>query len=167
MRRADQVDQPLHHVEAIGDGQLRGGNAELAVVGGDAQIGLHGDAEPAAQAEAADSRDDRLGKRGELRPSDAGQPVVFLLGVGVRTVLLELADIGARDERLVARPAEDHHADRSILGELVEDIAQSRPHLHRHGVALLGLVEGDQPDAVVLRRQHLAAGVFAGDAAAW
>ena len=50
--------------------------------------------------------------------------------------------------------------------ELVQDLAQPVPHLHRHRVALFRLVEDDQPDAVILRRQHLAAGVFAGAAAA-
>ena len=43
--------------------------------------------------------------------------------------------------------------------ELVQDLAQPDPHLHGHGVALFRLVERDQPDAVILRRQHLAAGV--------
>ena len=115
VRRPHQIDQPLHRIRRIGDRQLRRRNAELAVHRGDAQIGLHRDRQPAAQAEAADARDDRLGKCRIFRAPDAGQPVVFLLRVGVRAVLLELADIRARHERLVARAGQDHHAHAVIL----------------------------------------------------
>ena len=77
-------------------------------------------------------------------------------------VLLELADIRARNERLVPGPGQHHHADRCDRPRTRRGSRPARPHLHRHGVALFRLVEGDQADAVILRRQHLAAGVFAG-----
>ena len=60
MRRSHQIDQPLHRIRRIGDRQPRRRDAELAVHRGDAQIGLHRDRQPAAQAEAADAGDDRL-----------------------------------------------------------------------------------------------------------
>ena len=110
-------------------GKLRCRNAELAVHRGNPQIGLHRDRQPAAQAEAADARDDRLGKRGILRPPHARLPIVLLLCIGVRAVLLELTDVGTGNECLVARAGKDHHAHGRILGEIVEDFTEAGPHL--------------------------------------
>ena len=58
--RPDQRDQMLEAVIAIGDAELGGGNAELAVLGGDADIRQHRHLHAAAEAEAADAGDGRL-----------------------------------------------------------------------------------------------------------
>src|SRR6185437_9560645 len=121
-------------------------NPELAVSRGDPQVGVHRHRKAAAQAEAADARDHRLGKRQQLVPPDAGDLVVFALRVGVGAILLELADIRAGYERLVAGPGEHDDADGPVLLELIQDLTQADPHFHGNGVALFRLVEGDETD---------------------
>src|SRR6185312_153814 len=88
--------------------------------------------------------------------------VVFALRVGVGAILLELADIRAGYERLVAGPGEHDDADGPVLLELIQDLTQADPHFYGNGVALFRLVEGDETDAVILRRQHLSPGEFPG-----
>ena len=58
--RADQRHQMAQAVIAIGDAELGGGNAELAVVGGNADIGEHRDLHAAAEAKAPDAGNRRL-----------------------------------------------------------------------------------------------------------
>lgn len=74
-------------------------------------------------------------------------------------VLLELADVGAGDERLAAGAAHDHDAHRIVVAQGRQRFAKSLPHLQRHRVALLGVVEGDHTDAVGDLREDLAVGV--------
>ena len=73
--------------------------------------------------------------------------------------LLELADIGARDECLVAGADHDHDADIGIVAQFDQRVAEPLPHLERHGVALFRIVEGDDPDAIADALQDLAVGV--------
>ena len=48
---------------------------------------------------------------------------IFLRGLGVVAGLLELADIGARDERLVAGADQDHHAHLGIVAQFDQRVA--------------------------------------------
>ena len=145
-------------VIAIGDAEFGGGNAELAVVGGDADIGQHRDLHAAAQAEAADAGDDRLRIIRQQRALRGALPRIFLRGLGVVAGLLELADIRARDEGLVAGADHDHDAHLGIVAQLDQRVAEPLPHVERHGVALFGIVEGDDADAVGDALQDLAVG---------
>ena len=58
--RPDQRHQMLQPVIAIGDAEFGGGNAELAVFGGDANICQHRDLHAAAEAKAADAGNGRF-----------------------------------------------------------------------------------------------------------
>ena len=73
-------------------------------------------------------------------------------------VLLELADVGAGDEGLVAGADQDHYADIAVIAQFDQRLTQPLPHVERHGVALLGVVEGDDPDAVGDALEDLAFG---------
>ena len=146
-------------VIAIGDAELGGGNAELAVVGGDADIGRHRHLHAAAEAEAPDAGDDRLRiirQQGALRLALFR---IFFRRCRIVADFLELADIGARDERLVAGADHDHDADVGIVAQLDQRAAEPFPHIQRHRVALGGVVEGDDADAVADALQDLAVGI--------
>mgnify|MGYP003694334925 CR=1 FL=1 len=150
----------LEAVIAIGDAELGGGNAELAVVGGDADVRQHRHLHAAAEAEAADAGNGRL----RIAPpaARAARRCVFEYSseaCGVVAGLLELADIGARDERLVAGAGQDHDAHVGIVAQFDQRAAEALPHLERHRVALVGIVEGDDADAVADALQDLAVGV--------
>ena len=73
--------------------------------------------------------------------------------------LFELADIGARDERLVAGADHDDDADIGIVAQFGQRAAEPFPHIQRHRVALFGIVEGDDADAIVDALQDLAVGI--------
>ena len=96
---------------------------------------------------------------GEQRALRFAAPGIFLGGLRIVPGLLELADIGARHKRLVAGADQHHHAHIGIVAQFGQRLAQSFPHLQRHGVALLGIVEGDDADAVVDALQDLAVGI--------
>src|ERR1700730_3860846 len=65
-----------------------------------------------------------LGEAREPGAAAAGQPRVFLLGIGVRAPLLELADVGARHERLAARAGHDDHPHRRVRAKIIEDFRE-------------------------------------------
>ena len=65
-----------------------------------------------------------------LSRPDPGRALIFYLRIGAVAVLLELADVSARNERLVSGPRHDHDADAAVLGEFVQDLAKAGPHLH-------------------------------------
>src|ERR1700733_1704427 len=92
---------------AIGDAELGGGNAELAVVGRDTDIRQHRDLHAAAKAETPDAGDGRLWIMRQQSALGVAAPAVFLGCLRVMAILLELADIGARPEPLVAGAGHD------------------------------------------------------------
>ena len=157
--RPDQRDQMLEAVIAIGDAELGGGNAELAVVGGDADIRQHRDLHAAAEAKAADAGDGRLRIVRQQRALRLAALRIFFRGRRIVAGLFELADIGARDESLVAGADQDHDAHVGIVAQFDQRVAEPLPHLERHGVALFGIVEGDDADAVADALQDLAVGM--------
>ena len=95
-----------------------------------------------------DHGEQRLLKMGERVAAAPGDPAVLRLVGGVAAAVLELRDVGARDE-VVAGAAEDHHADRVVLLALRDVFRHRLPHLLAHGVALLGLVEDDPAERAV------------------
>src|SRR5437868_6911812 len=107
-RPADQIDQVLHRARAVAEAHPRGGNAEARVVRGNAQVAKIRDVEPAAEAVAADHGDGRLVELGEPCLRALADLLVARDRLRARALLLELRDVGARDERLVARAGEHH-----------------------------------------------------------
>jgi hypothetical protein len=75
------------------------------------------------------------------------------------TGFLELADVGARDERLVAGADQDHHAHLGIIAQFDQGLTEPLPHVERHGVMLFRVVESDNADALGNALQDLAVGV--------
>ena len=112
--RADRVDQVLHRRGAVAQAHLRRRDAEARVVGGDAQV--------AARWRCSGRR--RGSSRGSSRPAACrssaaalralGDLLVALHRLGARALLLELRDVGAGDEGLVARAGE--HDDAHLAG---------------------------------------------------
>ena len=149
----------LETVIAIGDAEPGGGNAELAVVGGKANVCQHCDLHAAAEAEAADAGNRRLRVTRQQRALRLAPFRIFFRGRRIVAGLFELADIGARDKSLVAGADQDHHANVGIVAQLDQRMAQALPHFERHGVALVGIVEGDDADAIADALQDLAVGM--------
>ncbi len=148
----------LQAVIAIGDAEFGGGNAELAVVGRDADVRRHRDLHAAAQAKAADAGDDRFRKIRQQRALRGALFRIFFRGLGVVPGFLELADIGARHKRLVAGAGQDHDPHVGVVAQFDQRLAQPLPHLERHGIALVRVVEGDDADAVGDALQNPAVG---------
>ena len=105
----------LQAVIAIGDAELRRGNAELAAMGGNADVREHRHLHAAAETKALDAGNGRLGIIGEQRALGGAAFAIFLGSGGVMACLLELADVGARHERLAAAAAQDHDAHGSVI----------------------------------------------------
>ena len=84
--------------------------------------------------------------------------VVDVVGAGRfdRSALAgEFRNIGARDERLAAGAGEHDDAHLVVGGEFGESACGRLPHLERHRVVPLGIVEGDDADARLLAREQL------------
>ena len=84
-----------------------------------------------------------------------GDPAVVLLVGHVLPLVLELRDVGAGDERLIARASQDHHADGVVARQLLDVAGHGFPHLLAHRVAFVRLVEDDPADGAVLLHQEL------------
>ena len=74
-------------------------------------------------------------------------------------IVLELADIRARNKGLVAGADQDHDAHVGVVAQFDQRVTEPFPHVERHGVALPGIVEGDDANAVADVLQDLAVGV--------
>ena len=73
--------------------------------------------------------------------------------------LFELADVGAGYKRLVASAGQHHNADVGAVAQGDQGLAEPVPHLQRHRIALVRMVEGDDADAISrMGRQDLAFG---------
>ena len=139
----------------IAEPEPRGRDAEARVVRADPEVGGDRDAQAAPDAVAVDHREQRLPERRERVVAARGDAPVLLLVGHVPAPLLELGDVGAGDERLITRAAQDDDADRVVGGELVHVLGHRFPHLLAHRVALLRLVEDDPADRAVLFHHEL------------
>jgi hypothetical protein len=72
--------------------------------------------------------------------------------------ILELTDIRARDERLVAGADHDHDAHVRVVAQFDQCVAEPFPHVERHGVAFFRVVEGNDADAVCDALEDFAVG---------
>jgi hypothetical protein len=71
--------------------------------------------------------------------------------------LLELGDVGARDERDVPLAAQHHHPHGRVRSQVGHRLGDLPPHLHGDGVAALGLVEDDPAQGPFLLDANAAA----------
>ena len=100
----------------------------------------------AAQAEAVDHGDHRLGEgRHDVEDARAAHGVALV----ERRAAGELGDVGAGDERLLARAGDDDDADRVVVLDLGERGEQLVAHLLVQGVQLVGAVDGEDGDAAL------------------
>src|SRR6266850_933250 len=141
---ADRIHQVLHRRGAVAEAHLRRGDAEARVLAGDPQVADVGDVDAGAQAVAADHGEHRLVERLQPRLRGLGDLLVALHRFLARALVLELRDIGARDERLVARPGEHDDPHLLIRFKFCKNGGDGLPHVDRDRVAALRVVE-DQP----------------------
>src|SRR5262249_70111 len=78
-----------------------------------------------------------------LAPARADATVLRLV-FHVAPSVLELRNVGARDEGLVAGPAQDDHADGVVGGQFLDVVGHELPGFHADGVALVWPFE-DKP----------------------
>ena len=79
---------------------------------------------------------------------------IFLLVVHVLSPVLELRDVGARHEGLIAGPAQDDHADGVVGDQFLDVVGHELPRLEAHGISLLRPVEDDPADRSVLLEEE-------------
>src|SRR5205807_8294004 len=152
VRRAHRVDEILHRRGAVAEAHLGRRDAKARVVAGDPEVADVGDVDAGAQAVAADHREHRLVERLQPRLRGLGDLLVALHRLLARALVLELRDVGAGDERLVAGAGEHHHADLAVSVESLEHLRHRLPHVDRDGVAALGIVEDQPADGAFLLR---------------
>ena len=132
---------------AAGDAPLDLAHAEDGLLGGDAHVGGHDQAEALAQGQAVDRGDDgfpHVDLPVVQEPGDAPlERAHHGAGLG------HLLEVGAGAEGPVARPGDDGDAEAVICHEIYPRLLQRLIHAAAEGVAGLGPVDGDHGDAVV------------------
>src|SRR5439155_4446263 len=104
------------------------GEAELDVVGGDAEVTRERELEPDAEDKAAQLCNHRL--RAPLRSSDVPGQARELLGLALE----ETGDVAARGEGLLACSGENDRAYARIAAELLEELRELIARRHREAV---------------------------------
>src|SRR5882762_507374 len=149
---ADRIHQVLHGRGAVAQAHLRRRDAEARVVAGDPEVADVGDVDAGAQAVAADHGEHRLVERLQARLRGLGDLLVALHRFLARALVLELRDVGARDERLVAGSGEHDDPHLLIRFKFCKNGGDGLPHVDRDGVAALGIVEDQPADGAFLLR---------------
>ena len=146
LARPDQRHERRRGLVRIADAELGGRDAELRVVGADAEVGR---------------------ERTTITPppmqypwisASTGLPTASMRRGGAGAAALrrgradlarpELVDVGAGHEGSLAGAPHDHDPYFRIFGEGPGDPAQRGEHLAGHGIVLLGVVEHDRADPV-------------------
>src|SRR5262249_55445241 len=133
----DHGDEPAQAGIGVAEPELRRRYREAGIGRADAKIAAYREPDPAADAIAADHRDRGLGKVLNAGIGLLDRRVVVPGSLEGGALVLELRDIGARDEGLAARAGQHHHADLVVPGEVLENAARRRPHVERHRVVAL------------------------------
>src|SRR5260221_14150793 len=128
-------------------------HAEAARLAADADVGEARDLQAAADADAVDLGDDRM-----RAARDRLDPVAHDRAIGARLLDVgalggELRDVVARRERLRALATNHDAAQRVVVRQLVEYLAQALPHRPREGVELLGAIEDHRGDRAIALHQ--------------
>src|SRR5204863_3317613 len=95
----------------VAEAEPRGRDTEAGVVGRDADIAGDRDADASSHAVAVDHGEERLAEPGERLLPLGGDAAVLLLVGHVPPPVLELRDVGAGHEGLLAGAAQDDDAD--------------------------------------------------------
>ena len=154
----DQVAQPrvVRRRQAVAE-RARDRHAERRLRRADAQVAGERDDAAAAGGDAFDLRDGR--RPHALEPIDHRVEPRFVADhVVPRREACKLTDVGARDERLAARAAEDEHAHARVGVDAIAGLHQRLVHLPRHGVSGFGAVEREERDRTVDIEQHARGG---------
>jgi len=144
-------------VEPVDDAEPGRRDAELAGVGGEPEVAGQRHRHRPAHAEAVDHRHRRL--RAGLQGS-VGALGALVVGLGRRAVLpllLELRDVGAGGEGLLAGAPDDDAPHRRVADEPLDDLRERRPHGEIERVPDVGPVEDDGGDVITAFDQDLVA----------
>src|SRR6185437_5728979 len=140
---AHEIGEVARRREEVSKADARRGDREHRVHRGDAQVAGDRDVEPAADAVAADRCERRLGEVVDRLQRRLGDPLVVKHRLVRRALVLELRDVVARGERLLALAGEDREAHARVARGAFEDDGQRLPDLERERVVLRGVVEAD------------------------
>jgi hypothetical protein len=143
--------------------QSRGRDAETHGVVGNAQVAVQGDGHAAAQRPTLQHRDRRLAAVRDLHHAGVAHRLVALVRLDGIAHLVELRNVGARHERLVARAAQHDHPDLRIGLQSIDRGGNRFPHRDRHRVVAAGVVEHDPADGTVDLGVHAAGGLSHGE----
>ena len=135
------IERALHETDA----RMRRGDAHVA---GHRQFGA------AAQRNAIQRRHHRHGE-GADRIKRAAAQIEQGARLLQRAHLLQVAQVAARGETLVARAGQNRQHQPVVAAVLVEHVAQPRQHRARQRVALLRAVDGDPQQALFDRDENV------------
>src|ERR1051326_2842951 len=127
--------------------------AELGIFAGQAHGAGHGNFTSAAEGKAIDAGDYRLAE--VLNQVERGLALVRVCLGFYRIVLRELVDVGAGDERLLARTGENDDTNLLILFQFAKHLPQLLHGGHVEGVQHLGPVNSNVGDGVLLFQVHI------------
>jgi hypothetical protein len=142
---ADQARQQ-GRLDHRGQPHMNFRHAEDGRVGSHAHVAARRDLEARAEAEAVDTRDDRL-----RRVSDRGAGLVQVGDVKAPAIVVEaaqLTQVGAADKRPVACPGDDDGADREILAQLLDGFAQRGHNGGGQAIEPCPIVDGNGRDRI-------------------
>ena len=129
---SEEVSRPLEGRRWIDDPELRRGDPEPGIGGGDAQIAVDGERTSAAYAVSGDERDRRLRQLGQRCLGDE-------VDLGERALARpacngQLGDVGTGTE-VLADAAQHDDSHRRISAELPRQLLETRPHRVAHRIA--------------------------------
>src|SRR5580704_16297484 len=152
---SDDIDELLETVERIAEAELGGRDGEARIVRANAQVAAQREADPAADAIAADHSDGRFRKIVDRRIGALDRLIVAHDRFFIGALVLEPRNIGAGHEGLVAGAGQHHDPHVLVAVELLENPRGCLPHFERDRVAAFGVVEDHVTDMPVLAREHL------------
>ena len=155
---ADETREPLGAAVAREDSEARLGQAHPRVLGRDAEAAGHRELEASAVGVAVDGGDRRHRKALEALQDRLSTARVLAALDGRQ--LRELADVGARDERLLARARDDETPQVAVIGGVRERAIEGRKDVGVQRVQLLGAVHRHRADAGLGRDAHQFAHAF-------
>src|SRR5690606_28781094 len=125
-RDADAPREALRAAEAWDHAELHLGLTEARLLGGMDEVARQGELAPSTEREAVHRRDHRERQRLERLAERVALPRERARLVGAH--VLHRGDVGAGDERLLARAREDRRANAFGASELLRGVEQAREH---------------------------------------
>src|SRR5690606_10211768 len=153
-RMAHGLDEPLVALHVVREAELCRRNGELGRGAAIAQVAGKGDLEAAAHAEAVDHGEGGLARALDRVEYLVEQAVVRRHGGAFGAVALELGDVRAGSEGLLAGAAEHDAAYRRIGVESLHGGTHGAPHRTADGIAPRDVVENDPADRALALDDH-------------